>query len=331
MKGRRAPGFSLVELLIVIATIGALIALLLSAVQASREAARRLQCMNNLRQIAVAAQNCHNSQQIFPPGLCQSLFPSPPIYRGTSLFVYLLPYLEHASLVEGWNYQDPLANTAGGPTSCTAAVISGFVCPDDRIARNPITRGDEYFGMTSYGGNGGTQSYTPDVATVDGIFHTTGPASMPVPNQPQVSLAMVADGTSATLLFGERYHDDPNLETFAAAGWVNSLASMGSWSAVGGKIRIADVTMSGYAPINYRLPFSYANRLSANPPANSIQDLAYYENLRFCAWGSGHAGGANFAMVDGSVRFLTDALPLVMLQALSTRASGEVVDLSGQP
>ncbi|HUT11569.1 MAG TPA: DUF1559 domain-containing protein [Thermoguttaceae bacterium] len=331
MTRRCRSAFSLVELLTVIAIIGMLTALLLPAVQSSRAAARRLQCANNLRQLALAAWKFQTSQQTFPPGLCQSHFPSPPTYRGTSLFVYLLPYLEYASLTEGWNHQEPLANTEGGPEARTAAVIPGLLCPDDLIAPNPIAQGGRYYGMTSYGGNGGTRSYFPDLATVDGIFHTTGPASSPAPNQHRVRLEMVRDGTSTTLMFGERDHDDRNFETFAQVGWVDSLASVGSWGAIGGKRRIVDVTMSGHAPINYRLPFGYDNRLSACPPAGSRQDFAYYEDLRFCAWGSRHAAGANFAMVDGSVRFLDDELPLAILQALSTRDGGEVVDSTGRP
>jgi len=327
---RLRSGFSLVELLVVMAIIGILIALLLPAVQASREAARRVQCANNLRQLALAAHQHHGARGTFPPGLRQAQFPDPPTYRGTSLFACLLPYMECASLLRGWDYQQPLTNTEGGPAARSAAVISGLVCPDDLIAQNPFVKGDRYYGMTSYGGNGGRRSYLPDLATVDGIFHTTGPASLPQSNQEKVSLQMVRDGTSTTLLFGERNHHDPNFESFAQVGWVDSLASVGSWSAIGGKRRIVDVTMSGHAPINYRLPFSYADRLSASPPAGSRQDFAYYEDLRFCAWGSRHPSGANFAMVDGSVHFLTDQLSPAVLQALSTRAGKEKVDLSKQ-
>jgi len=327
----RRTGFSLVELLVVIAIIGTLVALLLPAVQAARGAARRLQCANHLHQLALAAHSFHSAQRAFPPGLHQLPFSSPPIYRGTSLFVYLLPYIEYAPLAENWNHEQPLLNAEGGPAARAATVIPALVCPDDLIAENPIARGERYYGMTSYGGNGGTRSYFPDLATVDGVFHTTGPASLPEANQQQVRIEMIEDGTSTTLLFGERNHDDPEFESFARVGWADSLAAVGSWSAIGGKRRIVDVTMSGHAPVNYRLPFSYDSRLSACPPADSRQDFGYYEDLRFCAWGSRHAGGANFAMADGSVRFLTDELPLMILQALSTRDGREAVDLTDQP
>jgi prepilin-type processing-associated H-X9-DG protein len=201
-----------------------------------------------------------------------------------------------------------------------------FVCPADRIEQNPVVKAGRHYGMTSYGGNGGTRSYYPDFATVDGIFHTTGPASHPEPNQQPVDIEMITDGTSHTLLFGERSHHDPNYATFVAMAWADSLDYVGTWAAIGGRKRISDATMSGYAPINYLVPFDYDHRDLANPPLGSWLDFQYYADLRLCAWGSHHPGGAQFAFADGSVRFLSESLPLVTLQALSTRAGGEVVE-----
>jgi prepilin-type processing-associated H-X9-DG protein len=86
-----------------------------------------------------------------------------------------------------------------------------------------------------------------------------------------------------------------------------------------------DVTMAAYAPLNYRLPFNFANAVTANPPANNANAFRYYEELRFTAWGSQHPGGANLAFVDGSARFLSETIAIGTLQALSTRTGGEVV------
>jgi prepilin-type processing-associated H-X9-DG protein len=88
---------------------------------------------------------------------------------------------------------------------------------------------------------------------------------------------------------------------------------------------VAHVTLSSYAPINYRLPFNYDNRAGATPPANSAADFKYYIDLRVCAYGSSHPGGANLALCDGSVRFFSETIPLVTLRALSTRKGGEAV------
>lgn len=319
-------GFTLVELLVVIAIIGILISLLLPAVQAAREAGRRAQCGSNLRQVALTAFTYHDALQTFPPGLDQRDFGSSPRYRGTSLFVFLMPYMEQGNVVLQWDYAQPLSNTTGGPIARSATVISTLICPSDLLEQNPVLDGGRYFGMTSYGGNGGTRSSYPDFASVDGIFHTTGPGSFPNPNQQPVRLSLVRDGASYTLFFGERNHWDPNFESFAAAGWTSSLKLLGAWAAIGGKRRIADVTMSGYSPINCKLPFDYQSRGAAVPPAGSQAAFSYYEDLRVCAWGSEHPGGANFALVDGSVRFMSESTPVVTLRALCTRAGQEGAD-----
>ncbi|OHB68440.1 MAG: hypothetical protein A2V70_11110 [Planctomycetes bacterium RBG_13_63_9] len=321
---RRDSGFSLVELLVVVAIVGTLLAMLFSAVQSAREAARRVQCANNLRQIALAAQTYHTAQRSFPPGLHQMRFSSSPVYRGTSLFAFLLPYMEQAAVLEDWDYVNPLRNTEGGAGARSAVVLPGLVCPSDEIGENPMDHNARFFGMTSYGGNGGTRSYGADLASTDGIFFTTGPASLPEPDQQPVGIEMVLDGTSHTLLLGERSHRDSNYEGFAERNWTTSLRRVGAWAAIGGRRRIADVTLSAYAPINYGLPFGYADRNTADPPLDHSWDFEYYEDLRLCAFGSGHPGGANFANVDGSVQFLSEELALTTLQALSTRSGGEV-------
>jgi type II secretory pathway pseudopilin PulG len=308
---------------VVIAVIGILVALLLPAVQAAREAGRRIQCVNNLKQIALAAHNYHGSHGSFPPGLNQFKVSEDPKYRGTSVFAFLLPYVEQGNVGSKWDYGAPLNNTQGGPEALTATVFSLLVCPSDQIEQNPVETKNGYFGLTSYGGNGGTRSYYPRLATVDGMFHTTGPASEPDKDQQPVSLRMVTDGTSQTLFFGERSHHDGNYDTLALAFGATRLRSVGLWAALAGRRRISDVTMSAHAPINYRLPFDYDRRHLANPPCDSESDFAYYHDLRMCAWGSSHPGGASFALVDGSVDSVSETISPAALRALSTRAGGE--------
>ena len=83
--------------------------------------------------------------------------------------------------------------------------------------------------------------------------------------------------------------------------------------------------MSGFVPINHQMSVSFENRAAADPPVNSSDDFSLHEQRRVCAFGSSHAGGANFALADGSARFLSEALPLETLQALCTRDSREVI------
>lgn len=321
---RRNGGFTLVELLAVIAIIGILVALLLPAVQSARESARRSQCINNLRQLAIAAHNYHAARNEFPPGLKQFEVSASPRFRGTSLFTYLLPYVEQDQLAKEWDYDLPMENTKTGPSARSATVITTFVCPTDRIEQNPIDAAGRWYGLTSYGGNGGSRALQPDFATLDGVFHTTGPASLPQLNQKSVSIKMITDGASRTLLFGERSHEDPNLSTFIFVSWGQAIEYVGPWAAIGGRQRIGDVTLSAFAPINFRIPVNYDTRATADPPIATSADFDVYMDRRISAYGSCHPGGANVAFADCAAKFVVDSIPLSLLKAISTRAGEEV-------
>jgi prepilin-type N-terminal cleavage/methylation domain-containing protein/prepilin-type processing-associated H-X9-DG protein len=328
-------GFTLVELLVVIAIIGILIAMLLPAVQAARESARRIACTNKLKQISLAAHNYHDSARCFPPAYQSGWrFTTPsPRRRGISLYVHLLPYLEQGNLYAMWNFDDPDLNFAGDRDSL-AAKGPNLLCPSEPEGANPLDYGSRHvqgimmpprhMSVTSYGGNGGTRSYHPQSGFLqtDGVFFMTGPDSLPLPDQQPVRVADITDGLSNTLFFGERSRTDANYNTFAAQGWDWEFRFYGNWCGASPLV-LAHVTLSSYAPINYRMPFSYFDRSGAVPPAESAEDFKYYIDLRVCAYGSHHPGGANISMADGSVRFFADTIPLPLLRALSTRAGGE--------
>jgi hypothetical protein len=241
------------------------------------------------------------------------------------LFAFLLPYLEESNALADWDYVDPMNNATGGVNSRTGVVISLFICPSDVIPSNPFvdaTRGWVY-ALGSYGGSGGTRSYFPTSSTADGIFFTTDEASEPVQHQRPVRAREVTDGLSKTLLFGERSHDDPNYKSFNAAGWGEPLDAWGWWGASTSRKMVGHVTMSAYAPLNYRLPFNFDARQGQDPPATSFAAFQHYVDLRVSAFGSNHSGGANLGFGDGGLTWVADHISIDVLRAMSTRAAAD--------
>jgi prepilin-type N-terminal cleavage/methylation domain-containing protein/prepilin-type processing-associated H-X9-DG protein len=321
----RRRGFTLIELLVVIAIIAVLIALLLPAVQAAREASRRVHCVNNLKQLALATMHYESAMAVLPPGQMKLMFSTTPRFRGFTLFVHMLPYIDQQPLYNMWNFSDPLAN-ASGVTANTAVTLSALLCPSDMIPQNPVGNSTSpdarWYAITSYGGNGGSQSHPPAALTSDGMFFATGPAA---PTFSQVKIANVTDGLSNTLLFGERNHIDTNYDSFVGPGWaMEPMGQWGWWGSAGGNFALSDVTMSSFAPINYKVAVNFANK----PAALDQAAFATQETLRICSWGSQHPGGANFALADGSVRFIKDTTTMSILRSLGTRAGGEIVEHS---
>jgi prepilin-type N-terminal cleavage/methylation domain-containing protein/prepilin-type processing-associated H-X9-DG protein len=307
----KSSGFTLVELLVVIAIVAVLIGLLLPAVQKVREAASRMACANNLKQIALAAHDYHGDHGKFPTGARLPVDVGGRPALGTNVWVELLPYIEQDNLYRKWDHNDNRNNVAGGRNATQAQVIRILLCPSDPLPQPvveltaagwrspPWSWG--FYGMTSYGGNAGTRS-TPTAPSRDGVFFIDS----------KVRLADVTDGSSNTFLFGERFHRDPefDLRQPVVLPGIASIAELGRWGYVANAGVMANVTLSTPVKINYRVP-PEGDRLT-------VED-------RICAFGSGHPGGANFAFADGSVRFLHDSTPPSTLQALSTRCGEEVV------
>jgi prepilin-type N-terminal cleavage/methylation domain-containing protein/prepilin-type processing-associated H-X9-DG protein len=318
-RSRNTGGFTLVEVLVVITIIAVLLGMVLPAVQNAREAARRASCQSNLRQLAIAAENFENSHGRFPTGGRLPVRVGDRPTGGINLWVELLPYLEQGNLYNKWNIIDNRANVAGGPDAIQAQVIQILVCPSDQLRDSVVElpaaawrapawcRG--FYGISSYGGNAGTRSVEtgpspafPGISR-DGIFWIDS----------SVCIADIPDGTSNTLLFGERYHVDPeyDVQQPKVEPGIDSLAHNGKWGFVAAPGGImAHVTLHTAAPINYRVPAggdvsTVANRLSA--------------------FGSGHTDGANFAFADGHVGFLSARIQPEIFRFLSTRRGGEVV------
>jgi prepilin-type processing-associated H-X9-DG protein len=228
----------------------------------------------------------------------------------------LLPQVEHGNLQRKWDYGD-YRNNIGGSNATVAQVLQVLLCPSDPLpapvynvqVSPPYDWVNGFWGLSSYGGNGGKRSFGFDLPpSRDGIFFTRS----------GIRLADVIDGFSTTFLLGERNHHDPEFDRATKAFDPNNgpLASWGAWgSATYPGSSLGDVLLSAAVRINFRVP-----------PGSSDADWQW-EDDRLCAFGSGHAGGANFAFADGSARFVSDSIAFSTLQALATRAGGEVVNL----
>jgi prepilin-type N-terminal cleavage/methylation domain-containing protein len=351
---RRRDGFTLVELLVVIAIIGILIGMLLPAVQSVRAAARRTSCSNKLRQLGLASQNYEGAFGRYPDGMwcseadnSDSGSPYRLTWYGYTVFTKLLPYIEQNNIYDRFNFKqsadDAKSNTmdeSGNYSDdaviaevATATVIETYVCPSDQLEDGPVlldwnSQGysQGWHGISSYVANGGTHStYFGDADMQDdGTFYMTGPGSDPFdqenlePNAKPCRVAGITDGTSNTLMFGERYHFDPNFDEILHYGSFQysryPIKKWGAWGWIGG----GNGTTCVFACTRLDAPINYMTPPNATANYSNV-------NIRLSAFGSGHPAGANFCMSDGSVKFISETINMVTYQALSTRAGGEVI------
>lgn len=307
---RVSRGFTLVELLVVIAIIGILVALLLPAVQQAREAARRMQCQNNLKQLALALHNYQSAMTVFPPGrmgcdcwdadVCKN---NPDYQRpGSSGFAMILPQLEQQSLYDqlGWKKgavypADCIDGSENGWSSGLEALLKlrpgVFVCPSDES--KPIS--DSSATATgSYALCAGSQGPSFGIDQVKVKHYNNGMFQY----RTTYDLGAVKDGTSNTIFIGEvveAHKPDSSNRWIIGSRHTDSL-------------RTTD------------------NPLNTPPTQGVVVDL--YGHKVNGAFGSRHTGGAMFAFGDGHVQFLSESISLPLYRALSTRASGEIVSLS---
>lgn len=336
-RRRFSAGFTLVELLVVIAIIGVLVGLLLPAVQAAREAARRMSCGNNIKQLGLAAHNFENTHGKLPEGFGQDRKPTPPNnsrrFQGHSVFYHLLNYIEQTSLYDAMNYDLPLLNVAALPTDGLAAtVVPTLLCPSDLLPNEALPFPETgtvsaYYGGTSYRANGGTRPVFATSATNDGVFMAVGPSARKASSAPagiEVRFRDITDGLSNTVAFGEFFHHDRNFDTFTAAGWTSGSTILGwsRWYPAGGDAGLSNIMGGAFAPINYQVPWAHGQ--SGAPGSQNAWWIT--QDRRLSSYGSGHPGGANFALCDGSVRFMTETMDQLILGYYCKRDDGMVIN-----
>jgi prepilin-type N-terminal cleavage/methylation domain-containing protein/prepilin-type processing-associated H-X9-DG protein len=346
----RRRGFTLIELLVVIAIIAVLIGLLLPAVQKVRAAAARIKCVNNLKQIGLAAFNFESANSRFPSAINLQIdpyyyggnpsaipFPPPPDpTQSFSIFEALMPYLEQdnlkrALILNQLNQYGIMADSQYIPGNCDTAngpgavPVATYVCPVDPLPSPAITQytndsGTTYnFAITSYGGNAGSRASYWKSASQDGMFCLNS----------KVRIGDVTDGLSNTFFFGERFHWDPVFDALRTQTGDALINTFGGW-AWANPYAMEDDTLGSYStvPIGSAPDPSYPtlNTISINYliPAGTTTLTYDLMDARLNAFGSGHSGGANFCYGDGSVHFLTNSISPQILQLLCVRNDGQV-------
>jgi prepilin-type N-terminal cleavage/methylation domain-containing protein len=325
MNRSNLRAFTLVELLVVITIIGILIALLLPAVQAAREAARRMQCSNNVKQITLAMHNYESQHGMYPPGHLETGTDGASYRHQFSFAAFLLPHIEQQGVYDQINWSDSSTGTVtsstGGYSNQTvgATWISAFICISD-----PIVKGNtsESYAPTNYLGNQGITctcrnhcvGSSGTASTCTGVFgHNTF-----------ATVAEITDGLSNTLCVSETLKGDGDTST-KDDNFV--YATSGGFTA-------DDIDTCNKQNPNYSIRAcrwidgkTYYNMFNSSRAPNDprLDCLASSNGCSNFAARSAHVGGVNASMMDGSVRFLPDTIAVTVMKALGTKAGGETI------
>jgi prepilin-type N-terminal cleavage/methylation domain-containing protein/prepilin-type processing-associated H-X9-DG protein len=345
MRARR--GFTLIELLVVIAIIAVLIALLLPAVQQAREAARRVQCSNNLKQLGLAMHNYHSAMQTFPPNLT----PGGTAYNYAAgswgVLAFLNPYLDQSVIYNTMNVALPTYTGSGSATViaggdpgtllAVATVVPTFLCPSDFAKPVDGGYGVALLGPTNYCANqgsgidtiGGVVGASGSPLNADGVFFADS----------RIRIADITDGTSNTAAFSESLlGEGPDSATslpttvdrrrvYAYLGYMSGLVLSDSACASPAFYNLSQRRQFNWYAGEIRCA-SYNHYYAPNSAAMDciFNNADYgYTAVGWKAARSLHPGGVNLGMCDGSVRFVNNQINRGLWQALATRKGGEII------
>jgi prepilin-type processing-associated H-X9-DG protein/prepilin-type N-terminal cleavage/methylation domain-containing protein len=298
-KTGRGSAFTLIELLVVISIIGLLIALLLPAVQAAREAARRAQCVNNLKQVGLALQNYHGSFLTLPPGYISNFDPSGnDTGPGWGWAAMILPQVEQGPLFDAINFNVPIESPSNQTTRLN--LVAGFLCPSDPVPPSWLATMRDASGIP-------TQSIC-QVATANyvGVYGTSDPGidgDGVLFRDSNIGLRDVTDGTSQTLAVGERS------QNLGQSSWVGSVTNAVLFPVDNDGIGYPRAESAPGIVLGHA-----GGRFGPGNPGGEVNQ--FY---------SRHPGGVNFLFADGHVSFLKTTLTNTTFRALATRAGGEAV------
>lgn len=305
----RRGGFTLIELLVVIAIIAVLIALLLPAVQQAREAARRSQCKNNMKQIGLALHNYHDTFTVFPPGGIGYNFTASntdtPQLGVYSPLVHILPYIDQAPLYSKFDFNQSFAHPTNAPNAGTR--MNAYLCPSYAGATTGTAyqyRGfsafsataTNYLGVAGYvtAGNQNASAKTNLPANQLGIFWANS----------DTRIRDITDGTSSTFIYGEFR---ANMMEVLGYGAMDPDSRWSPW--------VLGITLEGSGSVK-------GMRFGPNqlPPK-----VAYAQDWTQLPFSSQHTGGVHMLNADGSTVFASDNIDITVWRARSSRAGGEVL------
>jgi prepilin-type N-terminal cleavage/methylation domain-containing protein/prepilin-type processing-associated H-X9-DG protein len=354
---RNRRGFTLIELLVVIAIIAVLVGLLLPAVQAARGAARRAQCSNNLKQLALAAHGYASASNVIP-AMCMYPGGQSAISQGwaPSWTIAILPYIEQSAMFSAYNFSAPavvLSSTSGlENTTVTYNQIGTLLCPEEIETTRPSLNGTTNY-AGNFGGPGQSIVYGGTIVPIGDLNTAIG--SPPLGRTGPVTIEAIRDGTTSTALFSERLFglsgspvvypgtDDGKRGIFnvAAPGSGPGTGAGGAQAFVSatqalsmstGSINSDHLGNDAFATFPWHLGVVNYNHVGAPnsvPCQNTSADpswLSYVGPFGSAPATSYHPGGVHVAFADGSVRFVKDSIGLPIWWALGSRNGREVID-----